>query len=97
MSFTPPIKLIQYLIEHSIDLDSHIEVSPTFEGVNMELIGDVLSAASNFSQNKWAPLNWAGDQNPAKLIDGQVISSPGFKEAYKDFVDAEWLSIATPY
>ena len=28
---------------------------------------------------------WAGN----KLL-------PGFKEAYKDFVDAEWLSIATP-
>jgi alkylation response protein AidB-like acyl-CoA dehydrogenase len=95
MSFTPPIKLIQYLIEHSTDLDIILN-SPAFDGINMELIGDVLSAASNFSKNKWAPLNWAGDQNPAKLIDGQVISTPGFKEAYKDFVDAEWLSIATP-
>ena len=94
MSFTPPVKLIKFLIEHSIDLDSILGM-PIFEGVNMDLIGDVLSAASNFSQNKWAPLNWSGDQNPAKLIDGQVISSPGFKEAYKDFVDAEWLSIAT--
>jgi len=94
MSFTPPVKLIKFLIEHSIDLDSILGM-PIFEGVNMDLISDVLSAASNFSQNKWAPLNWSGDQNPAKLIDGQVISSPGFKEAYKDFVDAEWLSIAT--
>ncbi len=42
MSFTPPIKLIQYLIEHSTDLDIILN-SPAFEGINMELIGDVLS------------------------------------------------------
>jgi hypothetical protein len=47
MSFTPPIKLIQYLIEHSIDLDSILS-TPTFEGINMELIGDVLWRHQSF-------------------------------------------------
>ena len=35
MSFTPPIKLIQYLIEHSTDLDIILN-SPAFEGINMD-------------------------------------------------------------
>lgn len=47
MSFTPPVKLIKFLIEHSIDLDSILGM-PIFEGVNMDLIGDVLSAAQIF-------------------------------------------------
>ena len=95
MSFTPPVKSIQYLLNHSVDLDA-ILAAPAFEDVNRELIGDILQGAADFAENKWAPTNWAGDQNPAQLEGDDVIASPGFKEAYQDFVEAAWLSLATP-
>ena len=95
MSFTAPAKSIQFLLNHSVDLDA-ILAAPAFADVNRELIGDILQGASDFAENKWAPTNWAGDQNPAQLKGDDVIASPGFKEAYQDFVEAAWLSIATP-
>ncbi len=95
MSFTAPAKSIQFLLNHSVDLDA-ILAAPAFEDVSRELIGDILQGAADFAENKWAPTNWDGDQNPAQLQGDDVISSPGFKEAYQDFVEAAWLSIATP-
>ena len=95
MSFTAPAKSIQFLLNHSVDLDAILS-APAFEDVNRELIGDILQGASDFAENKWAPTNWAGDQNPAQLKGDDVIASPGFKEAYQDFVEAAWLSVATP-
>ena len=95
MSFTAPAKSIQFLLNHSVDLDA-ILAAPAFEDVSRELIGDILQGASDFAENKWAPTNWAGDQNPAELKGEDVIASPGFKEAYQDFVEAAWLSVATP-
>jgi len=95
MSFTAPAKSIQFLLNYSVDLDA-ILAAPAFEDVNHELIGDILQGASDFAENKWAPTNWAGDQNPAQLKGDDVIASPGFKEAYQDFVEAAWLSLATP-
>ena len=95
MSFTAPAKSIQFLLTHSVDLDA-ILAAPAFEDVNRELIGDILQGAADFAENKWAPTNWDGDQNPATLKDDNVYASPGFKEAYQDFVEAAWLSIASP-
>jgi len=95
MSFNAPKKSIQFLLNHSIDLDA-VLAAPAFEDVSRELIGDILQGASDFATNKWAPTNWDGDQNPAQLKGDDVIASPGFKEAYEDFVEAAWLSIATP-
>lgn len=95
MSFTAPAKSIQFLLNHSVDLDAILS-APAFEDVNRELIGDILQGAADFAENKWAPTNWDGDQNPATLKDDNVYSSPGFKEAYQDFVEAAWLSIASP-
>lgn len=95
MSFTAPVKSIQFLLNYSVDLDAILK-APAFEDVNRELIGDILQGAADFAENKWAPTNWAGDQNPAQLNGDNVIASPGFKEAYQDFVEAAWLSLATP-
>ena len=95
MTFTAPAKSIQFLLNHSVDLDSILSL-PAFEEVNRELIGDILTGAADFAENVWAPTNWDGDQNPATLEGDDVKSSPGFKEAYEAFVEAAWLSIASP-
>ena len=95
MTFSAPKKSIQFLLNHSVDLDA-ILAAPAFAEVSRELIGDILQGAADFAENKWAPTNWDGDQNPATLKDDNVYSSPGFKEAYQDFVEAAWLSLASP-
>ena len=95
MTFNAPAKSIEFLLKHSVDLNA-ILAAPAFEDVGPELISDILQGASDFATNKWAPTNWDGDQNPAQLKGDDVIASPGFKEAYQDFVEAAWLSIASP-
>ena len=94
MTFTAPKKTIEFLLNHAVDL-SAVLAAPAFADTNRELISDILAGAADFSENVWAPTNWNGDQNPATLVDENVKSSPGFKEAYKDFVEASWLSLAT--
>jgi len=89
MTFTAPAKSIQFLLNHSVDLDSILSL-PAFSDVNRELIGDILTGAADFAENVWAPTNWDGDQNPATLNGDDVKASPGFKEAYEAFVEAAW-------
>jgi 3-(methylthio)propanoyl-CoA dehydrogenase len=43
-----------------------------------------------------APLNRAGDMKPARWEDGRVITSPGFKEAFRAFVEAGWQGVQQP-
>ena len=95
MSFTPPVKSMHYLLRHAVDVDT-ILASPEHSDVNHDLIGDIFEGASNFARDVLAPINWNGDQNPARLKGDDVIASPGFKKAYEAWVEGGWQTLSMP-
>ena len=95
MTFHPPKKAMQFLLNHSVDMKGLRDL-PQFQEAGEDLINDVLTGAAAFSSDVIAPTNWDGDQTPAKLNGSDVTASPGFKEAYKAFVEGGWQTLATP-
>lgn len=95
MSFNPPVKSMEFLLKHSVDLDA-LRAFDKFSDVSPELVSDILAGAASFVSEVIAPTNWDGDQNPAQLKGDDVTASPGFKEAYQAFVEGGWQSLATP-
>ncbi len=95
MTFSAPVKAMQYLLNHAADLEVVIS-QDNFADTNLELVSDILAGAASFSEDILAPINQAGDLNPAKLDGDDVIASPGFKEAYEAFVESGWLSLSAP-
>jgi acyl-CoA dehydrogenase len=53
----------------------------------------ILDEAGRFARERIAPLNWIGDQNPAKIVDGKVVTPPGWKETYQDWCAGGWNSL----
>lgn len=92
MTFNPPVKAVQYLLRHAIDLEGVLTRYPG-DDISDELVSDVLSGAASFASDILAPLNWAGDQNPATIEGDNVIASPGFDGAYKAWVEGGWQSL----
>jgi len=92
MTYNAPVNALHYLLRHAVDIDA-VLASEMHAEVNHDLIGDILEGAASFTRDVLAPLNWEGDQNPAKLVGDNVIPSPGFKEAYEQFVEAGWQSL----
>jgi alkylation response protein AidB-like acyl-CoA dehydrogenase len=43
-----------------------------------------------------APLNWEGDKNPSSFKDGVVTTTPGFKEAFKQYAEGGWQGLQHP-
>jgi alkylation response protein AidB-like acyl-CoA dehydrogenase len=95
MSFTPPVNAIGYLLRHGVDLTA-IGQTGSFEETSPELLDAILGGAADFARDVFAPTNWDGDQNPATLKDGNVTASPGFKDAYHQFVEGAWQTVALP-
>ena len=93
MTFQPPVNAMQFLLRYGVDIEK-ITALPKFEDANDELIGDVLNGAAVFARDVVAPTNWDGDQTPASIEGKDVTASPGFKEAYKAFVESGWQSLA---
>lgn len=82
--------LSDYLaIDKREDLDGFSDLTPDF-------LQELLSTAAKFREKILHPINLAGDLQGAKLVDGQVITPDGYKEAWKAYSEAGWNSLSLP-
>jgi len=95
MSYVAPVKDMLFAIEHLAGI-GQIAQMPGFEDAGLDTAQAVLEEAAKFNEGVLAPLNWAGDQNPSSWKDGVVTATPGFKEAFQQFVDGGWQGLQHP-
>lgn len=56
----------------------------------------ILTEAGRFATERLIPLNLAGDQAGTVLQGHEVVTPPGFAEAYRDWAAAGWMGVSTP-
>jgi len=92
-TYTAPLKDMQFAIRELAGL-SEVTALPGHAEVNAELADAVLGEAAKFAQEVLDPLNREGDKLGSRLADGVVTTPPGFKEAYRKFIEAGWNGLA---
>jgi alkylation response protein AidB-like acyl-CoA dehydrogenase len=95
MSYKAPLKDMLFNIEHLANI-AEIAQIPGFEDAGLDTAQAVLEEAAKFNEGVLSPLNWDGDKNPTSWKDGVVTATPGFKEAFKQFVDGGWQGLQHP-
>ena len=95
MSFQAPVKDLLFNIEHLARIDQVAKL-PGFEEAGLETAQAVLEECAKFNEGVVAPLNVAGDKQPATFADGKVTTTPGFKEAYRQFTEGGWQGVQHP-
>jgi alkylation response protein AidB-like acyl-CoA dehydrogenase len=95
MTFATPIRDMQFVMKHMAGFDRVVETG-AFEDLSDDLVEAVLSEAGKVADNVIAPLNWAGDQEGARLENGVVYCPKGYKEAYAQMVEGGWNALAFP-
>ncbi|MEY4345432.1 MAG: hypothetical protein RL032_1264 [Pseudomonadota bacterium] len=95
MSYVAPVKDMLFNIEHLANIEQVAQI-PGFEDAGLDTAQAVLEEAAKFNEGVLSPLNWDGDKNPSSWKDGVVTATPGFKEAFKQFVDAGWQGLQHP-
>jgi alkylation response protein AidB-like acyl-CoA dehydrogenase len=92
MIYNAPIKDMLFLVNEWIGLD-RLTALPGFEEIDADLFEAVLEEADRFAKTELLPINREGDEVGAVFKDGNVITPPGFKEAYTKFVENGWTGI----
>ena len=95
MTYKAPIKDMLFNIEHIADIEQVAKI-PGFEDAGLETAQAVLEECAKFNENVLAPLNWAGDVNPSSFKGGVVTTTPGFKEAFKQYAEGGWQALQHP-
>jgi alkylation response protein AidB-like acyl-CoA dehydrogenase len=92
MTYRAPIADIQHALKVA-GFDALLETG-AFEGADAETVAAVLEAAAEFTQGVLAPLNRSGDSEGVKLENGKVRTASGFADAYRQYREGGWPSLA---
>ncbi len=95
MSYIAPVKDMLFNIQHLANIEQIAKI-PAFEDAGFDTAQAVLEEAAKFNEGVLSPLNWEGDKNPSSLKDGVVTATPGFKNAFKQFVEGGWQGLQHP-
>jgi len=95
MSYTAPLKDMLFNIEHLANIEQVSKI-PGFEDAGLETAQAVLEECAKLNEGVIAPLNWDGDKNPSSWKDGVVTTTPGFKEAFKQYAEGGWQGLQHP-
>ena len=92
-SYTAPVEDMMFLFEKLRNNKKYNELEK-YKEVTSDLVKDILQEAAKINQNLILPLAKAGDENPAVLENGVVRTPPGYKEAYKKYIEDGWTSLS---
>ena len=95
MSYVAPVKDMLFVLNELAGL-KEIQQLPGCEDATDETVQAVIAENARFMGEVVAPLNWNGDIQPAKWDNGNVTTTPGFKAAFRSFVEAGWQGIQHP-
>ena len=95
MSYRAPVKDMLFVMKELADIES-IAALPGFEDAGLDTAQAVLEEAARFNNEVVAPLNFEGDKNPSFWKDGEVTTTPGFKEAFRQFGEGGWQGVLHP-
>ena len=92
-TYRAPVDDMMFLFEKLRD-NPHYNDLEKYKEVNPDLAKDILEQAAKLTENLILPLAKAGDETPTKLENGIVRTPPGYKEAYKKFIEDGWTSLS---
>ncbi|WP_343116546.1 acyl-CoA dehydrogenase [Ostreiculturibacter nitratireducens] len=93
MTYRAPLGEYQFILNHVVPL-APVAGTERFAEAQPDMVDAVLTEAARLCDEVLAPLNRAGDLTPARLENGVVRSSPGFKDGFRAIADGGWVALA---
>ena len=94
VDYIAPQDDMRFVLQQLIDAQA-IRQLPGYEEFSGDLVEAIIEEAGKFASGVISPLNSVSDEHGAKLLPGNLVkTSPGFKEAYQQYVEAGWNSLA---
>ncbi len=93
--YRPPLADMEFVLRTVADLESVSKLNG-YQHADLDTVSSVLAEAGRFFAEVVAPTNRSGDLTGSRLEDGSIVTPPGFREAYKKYVEAGWAGVHIP-
>lgn len=92
--YTAPVRDMQFLLHDVLTIENYANL-PGFSDASRDVVDQILETGAKFAEEVLFPLNKIGDeQGCVRNSDATVKTPDGFKEAYDQLVESEWLSLS---
>jgi alkylation response protein AidB-like acyl-CoA dehydrogenase len=96
MPYAAPLDDVRFVLERVLHYPDRIATLPGYEEADLDTVLAVFDEAASFCEGVLYPLNRTGDQEGCTLVDGEVRTPTGFRDAYRQWCRAGWQGIAMP-
>ena len=93
MAYSAPVSEILFALRHAAGMDRGI-AEQVFPELADGFAETILLEAAKFGDAVLAPLNRIGDKHGTSLKDAVVTTAPGWKEAYRQWMEAGWNGLS---
>ncbi|MDQ1439803.1 MAG: 3-(methylsulfanyl)propanoyl-CoA dehydrogenase [Acidimicrobiaceae bacterium] len=91
--YAPPFRDIRFVLEQIVDLPGLAKLE-AYQHADPDTCFGIIEEAGRFLAEVFGPLNRIGDQVGSVLDQaGNVVTPPGFRQAYQAYVDAGWGAV----
>jgi alkylation response protein AidB-like acyl-CoA dehydrogenase len=95
-AYKAPLRDIRFVMNDLLEFSEHYALLNTSTELDAETQSVIIEEAAKFSENVISPLNAVGDQIGCTWSVDGVTTPPGFKEAYQQYCEGGWPSLAMP-
>jgi len=93
--YRAPLRELHFVLDELLGA-AQLAACPDFAEYSGELAASVLEEGARFAQDVLDPLNQPGDAAGARWTEQGVVTPPGFRAAYQQFVAGGWPQLGAP-
>ena len=95
MAYKAPVSDMLFTLNRIAGFGAHVDAG-LFEDLDNATVAAILEEAGRFATERLATINRAGDEHPARLVDGKVVMPESWKAAYRAFWESGWNALPCP-
>lgn len=94
--YKAPLRDMKFLLNDVFDYPGHYQTLASGENATPDIVDAILTECGRFSEEVLSPLYQSGDEEGCQLVNGEVTTPKGFKDAYNQYVMGGWQGLSAP-
>ncbi|MGL6083256.1 MAG: acyl-CoA dehydrogenase C-terminal domain-containing protein [Gammaproteobacteria bacterium] len=91
--YNAPLADMKFILNDVFNAEQFWQANENLAHLDAATAEAILEEMAKFSQNVMLPLNCTGDEEGAKIENGNVTTPAGFKEAFKQYAEGGWIGL----
>lgn len=91
--YTAPLADMRFILNDVFKVDDFFQSNENLAHLDAATAEAILEEMAKFAQNVTLPLNRSGDEEGARIENGQVYTPAGFKEAFAQYAQGGWIGL----